>query len=142
MREATILSVARAVRFSVMRLSRALRSEHSDPSLSLTERSVLASLARIGPMTPSALAEHERTKAPTMTHVLGELENRKYIQRIPWESDRRCVDIALTDEGVAFVHDDQRKPTEWLEAKIRKLSHEEQEILRIAAPILEKLSAP
>ncbi len=136
----TISSVAQAVRFSVMRLSRTLRTEHSDPSISLTERSVLAALGRTGAMTPSALAERERMKAPSMTHVLAELETRGLIRRIPWESDRRCVDITLTDAGMAIVHEDQRQRTEWLAARIRKLSHEEQEILRIAAPILDKLS--
>ncbi len=102
---------------------------------------MLAALGRNGAMTPSALAERERMKAPSMTHVLADLESRRLIRRIPWESDRRCVDIALTEEGVAFVHGEQRQRTEWLSERISQLSHEEQEILRIAAPILEKLSA-
>ncbi len=52
--------LASVLRISVMRLARRLRAERSESDLTLTQLSALSALERHGPITPGALAAHEK----------------------------------------------------------------------------------
>jgi DNA-binding MarR family transcriptional regulator len=46
-----------------------------------------------------------RHDSGAFTRVLDQLEARGLLQRLPSASDRRCVELRVTDEGLAVVRD-------------------------------------
>jgi len=132
------------LRISVSALARRMRAERIaqglQPELSDTQLAALAALERNAAMTPSALAEHEKVQPPSITRVIGALEERGLIQRMPHPSDRRQVVLAVTDQGRDLVAQIRRLREAWLARRLRELSSDERATLTQALPILEKLS--
>jgi DNA-binding MarR family transcriptional regulator len=123
-----------------MRLARRLRSQRSDESLSLTQLAALSTLDLHGAMTPTALADHERVQPPSMTRVIAGLEQRQLVVRESHPTDRRQVVIALTPDAHLLIAEDRRRKEAWLGRQLAGLSSEERDVLRAAAPLLERLS--
>ncbi len=124
-----------------MRLVRRLRAEKSDESLTLTQLSALASINRHGPLSPTALAERERVQPPSMTRVIAVLEGRGLVGRTPHPSDRRQSVITVTPAGEALLAEDRRRREAWLARAIAGLEEHERDVLRAAAPIIERLGS-
>jgi DNA-binding MarR family transcriptional regulator len=132
--------LASAMRVSVMRLSRRLRSERSDHGLSLTQIATLATLDRHGPLTPRELADHERVQPPSMTRILAGLEERHLITRTPHASDGRQHLCALTPAAVELLREDRRRRDAWLALRLAELTPGERDVLRAAAPLLDRIT--
>src|SRR5579859_416435 len=137
--------LATAMRISVSRLARRLRVERlglggPETALSDIQLAALAALERKGSMTPGELAEHEKVQPPSMTRVIAVLEERRLVRRSAHPTDRRQVILTVTAEGRALVDRVRRRKEAWLAQRLQELSPEEVEILRAAAPILERLS--
>ena len=130
-----------ALRISVMRLARRLRSER-DPAhdLSLNQLSALGALDRHGAMTVGQLAAHERVQPPSMTRTIAGLVERGLAVRQPHPTDGRQVVVALSDAGRDLVLAERRRKDAWLSQRLRELSADEREALRRAAPVLERLA--
>jgi DNA-binding MarR family transcriptional regulator len=133
--------LASALRFSVARLTRRLRSER-DPrnELSIGQLSVLGVLFRDGARSIGELAAQERVQPPSMTRTVNCLEEAGYVVRRAHESDRRQVVIELATKGIATLEADRRRRDAWLAQRLRELTPEERSVLRKAAPILERLA--
>jgi DNA-binding MarR family transcriptional regulator len=132
---------AHSLRLSVMRLHRRLRKERPDTGLSLTRLSVLGRLDRDGPATASAIAEVERIQPQSMTRVVAELERRGLIDRRPDTIDRRRVLLRISPAGERLIAEDRRRRDEWLSvAMADTLTPAEQDILRVAATLLDRLA--
>lgn len=137
----TDAGLASELRVSVMRLRRRLVSERSpDHALSLTAAAVLGALHRCGDLTLGALAARERVRPPSMTRTVTALEELGYVVRRPDERDGRAVLVHLTDLGRSTVLDDRRRRDEWLARRLRDLTPDDRDVLRRAAPILERLA--
>lgn len=134
-------AVASTLRISVMRLARRLRSERLDTSLTLSQLAALASLGRHGPMTPGELAAHEKVQPPSMTRVLGVLEQRGLVVRSAHPTDRRQALIDLSEEGRGLLREDRRRRDEWLSRELSGLGPDEVAALAAAAPLLERLAS-
>ena len=70
--------------------------------LNRAEGDVLFTLRRSGPpyrLLPSQLSEALLVSSGTLTSQLDRLERKGLIERIPHPTDRRSVEIALTDHG-------------------------------------------
>ncbi len=132
--------LASIMRVSVMRLSRRLRAERSDAGLTLTQIATLGTLDRHGPLTPRELAEHEKVQPPSMTRVLAHLEELGLIDRTPHESDGRQHLVSLTASAQALLKEDRRRREAWLAQRLAELTPSERDLLRAAAPLLERLS--
>jgi len=132
--------LASSLRVSVMRLSRRLRSERPDSGLSLTQLSALGSLDRHGPLTPRELADHEKVQPPSMTRVLAGLEERGLIDRTPHETDGRQHRVSLTPQARDMLREDRRRRDAWLACRLAELTQEERDVLRAAAPVIERLT--
>ena len=132
--------LASTLRVSVMRLSRRLRAERGDHALSLTQLSVLATLDRHGPLTPRELADHEKVQPPSMTRTLAGLAAGGLIDRTPHESDGRQHLVSLTKPATDLLRDDRRRREAWLARRLTELTQEERDVLRAAAPIIERLT--
>ncbi|WP_433333094.1 MarR family winged helix-turn-helix transcriptional regulator [Spirillospora sp. CA-294931] len=139
--------LAEDLRISIARLSRRLRTlkaaEIGDPDegpLTLTQFAALAALERHGSMTPRELADHEKVRPPSMTRVIAFLERQGLVRRSPHPTDGRQVVLGPTEEGLAHLAELRRRKEAWLSRRLSELTPAEREILRKAAPILDKLS--
>jgi DNA-binding MarR family transcriptional regulator len=137
--------LATAMRISISRLARRLRVERlglggTETVLSDIQLAALAALARHDSMTPGELAEHEKVQPPSMTRVIAVLEERGLVKREPHATDRRQVVLTVTDEGRDVVQRVRRRREAWLAQRLLELTPDERQILRAAAPILEKIS--
>jgi DNA-binding MarR family transcriptional regulator len=136
----TDAGLATALRHAVGRLARRLRRQRADTSLSLGQSAALFTLARLGQMTPGALAEQEKVQPPSMTRIIAALEARGLVRRTRHPSDGRQQLVELTQEGAALVSSERRRRDAWLESRLRELTAQEKETLRTAAEILDRLS--
>jgi DNA-binding MarR family transcriptional regulator len=141
----TDAALATAMRISISRLARRLRVERlglggTETVLSDIQLAALAALERHDSMTPGELAEHEKVQPPSMTRVIALLEERGLVRRQPHTTDRRQVILTVTDEGRNVVQRVRRRREAWLAQRLQELSPDERQILRAAAPILEKIS--
>ncbi|MYW02152.1 MarR family transcriptional regulator [Streptomyces sp. SID3343] len=129
-----------ALRASVLKLSRRLRNQRADETLSPTQLSVLTVLVARGAMTPGELARQEKVQPPSMTRVIAGLEERGLVRREPHADDRRQVVVSATEPAAAVVEENRRLGNAWLAEHLAQLSPEENEALRAALPVLEKLA--
>jgi len=133
------------MRISITRLARRLRVERlglggTETVLSDIQLAALAALERHDSMTPGELAEHEKVQPPSMTRVIAVLEERGLVRREPHSTDRRQVILTVTADGRDLVQRVRRRREAWLAQRLQELSPDERQILRAAAPILEKIS--
>jgi DNA-binding MarR family transcriptional regulator len=133
------------MRISITRLARRLRVERlglggTETVLSDIQLAALAALERHDSMTPGELAEHEKVQPPSMTRVIAVLEERGLVRREPHPTDRRQVILTVTAGGRELVEQVRVRREAWLAQRLQDLAPDEREILRSAAPILEKLS--
>ena len=119
------------------RLLRRLRSEHRFP---LTQASVLGHLDRDGPRSIGELAAIESVRPQSMSQTICELEAEGLIERRPDASDGRRSQIALTRRGRAELAADRAAREGWLGQEIGNFTLEEQEILRDAVGLLNRLA--
>jgi DNA-binding MarR family transcriptional regulator len=129
-----------SLRIAVMRLARRLRAEKSDDTLTLTQLSALASLAKYGPLSPTALAEIERVQPPSMTRVIAHLEQLGLATRVAHPSDRRQSVIDLSVAGWDRIAEDRRRSRAWLARVLADLDEEDRAALEAAVPLLERLA--
>jgi DNA-binding MarR family transcriptional regulator len=138
----TDAGLASELRLSVMRLRRRLANErHPDNPLSMGAMAVLGCLYRNGDLTVGELATAERVQPPSMTRAVNSLEERGYVARRAHETDGRQVVVALTEQGRTTLRADRARRDAWLARRLRDLTAGEREILRSAAPLLERLAS-
>jgi DNA-binding MarR family transcriptional regulator len=137
----TDAGLASVLRLSVMRLRRRLVNQR-DPGnqLSISMMAVLGALFRNGELTVGELAAFERVQPPTMTRKVTHLEEGGYVARRAHESDGRVVVVTLTEQGRSTVLADRTRRDEWLARQLRDLTPAERDVLRAAAPIIQRLS--
>ncbi|ASY34265.1 MULTISPECIES: MarR family winged helix-turn-helix transcriptional regulator [unclassified Streptomyces] len=129
-----------ALRSSVMRLSRRIKHQRVDESLSPTEMSVLGTLARCGSATPGELARKEHVQPPSMTRIVALLEAKGLVRLEPHPEDRRQKVVSPTERAETMLAESRRKRNVWLAQLAAELDEDEWEKLRAAAPVLEKLA--
>jgi DNA-binding MarR family transcriptional regulator len=134
-------ALAHDLRLSVMRLSRRLRTQRVDTTVTLTHLAALSTLRRHGPMSPGELAAHERVQPPSMTRVVVALEGMGLVSRTPHPTDGRQVVISLTPAAEQLLADEARAREAWLTGQLEQLAPAEREVLREAAVLMDKLAA-
>lgn len=139
--DTTLPDIAVAFRRSLARLSRRLRLERRDRSVSSGKLSVLGHLYRQGAMTPGALAEAEGIQPQSLTRLLADLEAAGFALRRPDPVDRRQSLIEITPAGRDLLHRDAAERAAWLAAAMAAhLSPTERELLRLAAQLMDRLA--
>ncbi|MGK5631926.1 MarR family winged helix-turn-helix transcriptional regulator [Streptomyces sp. URMC 123] len=129
-----------SLRSAVMRLSRRLKHQRVDESLSPTEMSVLGTLARCGSATPGELARKEHVQPPSMTRIVAMLEAKELVRLEPHPDDRRQKVVTQTERATSMLEESRRRRNAWLAELAGGLTDEEWAALRAAAPVLEKLA--
>ncbi|CAL9481054.1 MarR family winged helix-turn-helix transcriptional regulator [Streptomyces albus] len=129
-----------ALRAGVMRLSRRLKHQRVDESLSPTEMAVLGTLARCGSATPSELARKEHVQPPSMTRIVAMLEAKGLVRLEAHPEDRRQKVVTQTEQAESMLAAARTKRNAWLAQLVRELDEDDWAVLRAAAPVLEKLA--
>ena len=136
----TISGLASVLRPSLLRLTRLVRNQRVDMSVTLTQLSAMSTLRKHGAMSAGELANCERVQPPSMTKVLANLEDRGLVRRDVHPTDRRQAIIAITDTGVELLESEQRSRDAWLSRRLGTLTAEERALLQRVVPILDKLA--
>ncbi|MGH8861348.1 MAG: MarR family transcriptional regulator [Jatrophihabitantaceae bacterium] len=132
--------LASLLRPSLLRLTRLIRNQRADMSVTLTQISAMATLLKRGPMSAGELASCEKVQPPSMTKVLANLEERGLVRREAHPSDRRQAILSVTDEGRALLESERRSRDAWLAQRLSELSADERAVLRDVIPVLDKLA--
>lgn len=137
----TNAGLATELRFAVTRLRRRLaRERHPDNDLSVGSMAVLWALHRCGDLTVGALAAREQVRPPSMTRTVTTLADAGLVERHDDPDDGRQVVVRLTDSGLAVVRADTARRDRWLSRRLQDLTTEERDVLRRAAPILQRIA--
>jgi DNA-binding MarR family transcriptional regulator len=128
------------LRPSLLRLTRLIRFQRADQSVTLTQLSALGTLAKRGPMSAGELATCERVQPPSMTKVLAHLEERGLVRREVHPADKRQAIISVTAEGERLLESERRSRDAWLSRRLAELTPDERALLRSVLPVLDKLA--
>ena len=137
---AVTADLAHDLRLAVMRLARRVRQQRADHGLPLGQLSALATLDRMGPLTPGALAQHEQVRPPSMSKVLAHLAAGGYVDRVTDPSDGRQQLVSLTPAARKLLREDRRRRDEWMAALLLGLDASDRALLAAALPVLEVLA--
>jgi DNA-binding MarR family transcriptional regulator len=136
----TIAELASQLRPALLRLTRLVRNQRVDMSVTLTQLSAMATLRKSGPMSAGELASCERVQPPSMTKVLANLEERGLVRREVHPTDRRQAVIQITPAGEELLDSERRSRDAWLSKQLATLSAEERALVQRVIPIMEKLA--
>ena len=134
--------VARRLRLAVARLARRLRQEaDGDEVVTATQLAALSTIDRLGPLTLGELAAVEHVQPPTMTRVVGRLEELGYLTREVDAADRRVARAVLTPAGSDFIAETRTRRDAFLAERLDHLTAAERAAIIKALPALERLVA-
>jgi len=132
--------LAAELRPALLRLTRGIRNQRVDVSVTLAQLSVLVTLKNAGPLGAGELASRERVQPPTMTKILGKLEERGFVQRQGNPNDKRQAILTITKSGEELLASERRLRNSWLAHQLDGLSVEEQQQLHAVVPLLLRLA--
>lgn len=132
--------LAHELRDAITRLNRRVRQARPVGDLTVAQLSALTSLELAGALTPRELADVERVQPPTMTKIVGRLEEAGLVQRTPHPTDGRQVILSATERGRAVYAQFERSRDEWLARRLAELTGSERETLATAAQILQRVA--
>ncbi len=135
-----IADVAARLRLSATRLARQLRQQ-SGSGLTPTQLSALAAIHRDGPLTMGSLAEEERVAPPTITKVIGKLEEQGLVAKEIDLGDRRVCRVATTPAGEALLDESRQRKDAWLTTRLTGLDVRQRKRLAAALDALDLLTA-
>ncbi len=134
----TPLDLASRLRLDISRMARRLRQE-AGAELSPSQTAALATIEKHGPLTPSELANRERVQRPTVTRVLGRLEEAGLITRAADPTDRRSSLVSISPDGRALLAAARSRKDAYLSQRLDALDADDRATLDRAAAILERM---
>jgi DNA-binding MarR family transcriptional regulator len=137
--EPSVAELSNRLQVSLARLSRMLRREMPSP-LGQSSLSTLATLAAEGPLRVGDLAAREGVRPPTMTKIVGNLEEHRLVERLADPVDRRAGLIQLTPAGAEYVAGTRSARASQLAAHLAELTPAQRRTIAAALPVLEALS--
>jgi DNA-binding MarR family transcriptional regulator len=132
--------LAKTLREAIQRLNRRIRQARPIGDLTFGQLSALTSILLAGALTPRELADIERVQPPTMTKIVGKLEERGLVVRSPHPTDGRQVILAPTDEGRAIYAQFELARNAWLSEHLEQLGSEDRDVLFRAAEIMQQVA--
>ena len=134
----TPLDLASRLRLDISRMARRLRQE-AGADLTPSQTAALATIEKHGPLTPSELANRERVQRPTVTRVMGRLEEAGLITRAADPTDRRSSLVSISPEGRALLAAARSRKDAYLSQRLDALDDDDRATLDRAAAILERM---
>jgi DNA-binding MarR family transcriptional regulator len=129
------------LRMVLGRVGRILRQQ-ADDGLLYPQISLMFSIARNEPVSPTKLAALEGVTAPSVTRSLEALRQAGFISREASSSDGRASVIRLTREGQEELTRVLHSRDVWLSQHLTRLTSDELNDLVRLIPVLEKLCDP
>ena len=133
--------LASALRLSLLRAARRIRSQRVNTTATLSQLSALATVRKFGPLSAGEVATIERVQPPSMTKILAALEGSGWVERAAHPDDRRQSIISITPAGRALLEAETRARDEWLSNRLVEFSEAELQILRDAVAVLDRLGS-
>jgi DNA-binding MarR family transcriptional regulator len=134
-----VFNLAEALRAPILKISRKLRQEGQKVGLTAQEAVILGYLKRNPGAGVSALADFEQISRPTMSSHVKRLEAAGWITRADDAQDGRRQGLTVTPAGVRKHEAIQRHRSDWLAARLVRLTPAERDALMAAAGPLLKL---
>lgn len=133
----TVTSLANDLRIACQRVSRRVRFESTDE---LAPHLVTAiSHLKKGPRTPGELAELERVSPPSMTRTVNCLVEKGLVETDDHPSDGRSKLVVLTEAGWTVLNRIARARDDWMLHQLEGLTKEEQDLLKAATGLLNRV---
>ena len=132
--------LAKTLREAIQRLNRRVRQARPVGDLTFGQLSALTSILLAGALTPRELADIERVQPPTMTKIVGKLEERGLVIRSPHPTDGRQVILAPTEQGRAIYAQFELARNAWLSEHLEQLGPEDRDVLFRAAEIMQQVA--
>jgi DNA-binding MarR family transcriptional regulator len=96
---------------------------------------------RRGPNSMSELATAKNISRPAISQAVDVLVKKGLLTRIHSTTDRRFVELALTDEGNALLDTVFKENRGWMRERMKDLSAGELETITQAMEVLKKITA-
>lgn len=126
------------LRLVLLRLARKIRTSSVDV-LTPSQMAVLGTIIRHGRLTVGQIAEIEHVKPPSVSKIVGALEQTGYIERSIDPDDRRCNPLRPTAAGLAYADEVRAAGRTWLTSRLDELDRTDVETVAAALPALERL---
>ncbi|MGC2241159.1 MAG: MarR family transcriptional regulator [Acidimicrobiia bacterium] len=134
----TEMELADELRLVIGRLARRLR-QHTVGGLTPSQRSVLATLHRSGVLRMGDLARIEEVSPPSITGIVGRLEEKGLVRRVPDPEDARSTMVQISDEATALLEESRKARSTYLATQLSSLGAHERARLETAVRILDRM---
>ena len=133
--------LAARLRLVNARLARRVRREGfaTGDDLTASRLSALATIEDCGPITLGELAALEQVQPPSMTRIVGRLEEHGLAEREVDSRDRRVARVRITDAGRNVLARSRTRKAAFLARRVGRLTPDERRALADALPVLERL---
>jgi MarR family transcriptional regulator, organic hydroperoxide resistance regulator len=115
-----------------------LRSDGTGINTNLPIYNVMKFVKREGPISMSAIAQALYYSKQNLTHIVDQLVKDGYVERILQPSDRRVLNIAITDRGRTFIAENSETLKNRLVEDLSHLSDEDAEQLSKAFKVVKE----
>ena len=136
------LDTAARLRASIGKLSRRLRPTAAGAAAGLTPTriSVLFTIARLGPIRLSELAEEEGLNPTMLSRVIADFAESGLLTRVSDPDDRRAAVVQITAAGRKLCERMRAERTDVLEIALASLEPKDRRAVEQALPVLERLA--
>ena len=132
--------LADALHSAAIHLLRRLRKSDAASGLSPARLSALSVIAFGGPLRISDLARAEQVRTPTMTPIVGALEEQALIVRETDARDARAAILRATPKGQKLMAEGRARRVATLARQLRALPARDRAVLTRAAVLLQNLA--
>ncbi|GAB3869821.1 MarR family transcriptional regulator [Kibdelosporangium lantanae] len=122
-------------------ITRTTRRLSPSTGLSMTAVGTLATLERSGPRRLTELATGEAVSQPAMTQLISRLADAGLVRRATDSTDRRVVQVDITDAGRAALTHRREVRAERIGALLDMLAPEHRAALLAAIPAMNALTS-
>lgn len=128
------------LRVALARISRELDRQSRGDALTRTQASVLGTVARLGPVRITELADIEGVNPTMLSRIVGKLEDAGLLHRGADPDDRRCALVEATEAGQILHLRLRSERTRLLTRRLAAIPEQESRRLLDALPALEALT--
>ncbi|WP_214407501.1 MarR family winged helix-turn-helix transcriptional regulator [Pseudonocardia lacus] len=128
------------LRIALARIARALDRQTRGEELTRTQASALATIARLGPVRISEVAEIEGVNPTMLSRIVAKLEDAGLLRRTQDPDDGRAARVEATAAGAAEAARLRTERTELLARHLAAMPPDEAGRLLLALPALESLA--
>jgi len=121
----------------LIRIARRIRS--TSDRITPSQRSVLGTVYRDGPVTVGQIAEIEHIQPPAASRILTTLEQLGLVERRQDPTDRRCSRVVVTQAGTDLVIELSAAGRGWLAEQLAQLDPHDVDQIAGAIPALERM---